>query len=98
LIFPCCKSKLVVKLIASSTFLGLFSVVPHFFVGAAAGCYGAATGGLRGSVLGAGASGVLISILPMLLLPLLGELGLQATTFSDSDFGVIGLLIGWIVH
>jgi ascorbate-specific PTS system EIIC-type component UlaA len=27
-------------------------VVPHFFVGAAAGCYGAATGGLRGSVLG----------------------------------------------
>ncbi len=73
-------------------------VVPHFFVGAAAGCYGAATGGLRGSVLGAGASGVLISILPMLLLPLLGELGLQATTFSDSDFGVIGLLIGWIVH
>ena len=73
-------------------------VVPHFFVGAAAGVYGAATGGLRGSILGAGANGVLISILPMLLLPVLGGLGLAATTFSDADFGVVGLILGWIVQ
>lgn len=72
-------------------------VVPNFFVGGAAGVYGNATGGLRGAVLGSFAQGLCISFLPMLLLPVLGELGLEATTFSDFDFGVVGLVLGWIV-
>eukprot|EP01029_Cantina_marsupialis_P026476 TRINITY_DN71414_c0_g1_i1.p1 TRINITY_DN71414_c0_g1~~TRINITY_DN71414_c0_g1_i1.p1 ORF type:complete len:345 (-),score=20.08 TRINITY_DN71414_c0_g1_i1:286-1254(-) len=72
-------------------------VVPHFFVGGAAGVYGNATGGLRGAVLGAFTQGLCISFLPMLLLPVLGGLGLEATTFADFDFGVVGLILGWIV-
>ncbi|MGF1720358.1 PTS ascorbate transporter subunit IIC [Vibrio kyushuensis] len=72
-------------------------VVPHFFVGGAAGVYGNATGGLRGAVLGSFAQGLCISFLPMLLLPVLGGLGLEATTFADFDFGVVGLILGWIV-
>lgn len=72
-------------------------VVPHFFVGGAAGVYGNATGGLRGAILGSFTQGLCISFLPMMLLPVLGGLGLEATTFSDFDFGVVGLILGWIV-
>ncbi|MFA0188651.1 PTS ascorbate transporter subunit IIC [Vibrio lentus] len=72
-------------------------VVPHFFVGGAAGVYGNATGGLRGAILGSFTQGLCISFLPMLLLPVLGGLGLEATTFADFDFGVVGLILGWIV-
>lgn len=72
-------------------------VVPHFFVGGAAGVYGNATGGLRGAILGSFAQGLCISFLPMMLLPVLGGLGLEATTFADFDFGVVGLILGWIV-
>ncbi|MFB2874647.1 PTS ascorbate transporter subunit IIC [Aeromonas jandaei] len=74
-------------------------VVPHFFVGAAAGAFGNATGGRRGAILGAFANGLLLlTILPVFLLPVLGDLGFANTTFSDSDFGVVGILLGLIVR
>ncbi|MCM3354490.1 PTS ascorbate transporter subunit IIC [Bacillus halotolerans] len=73
-------------------------LVPHFFTGAAAGVYGNATGGVRGAVLGAFANGILISFLPALLLPVLGSLGFEGTTYGDSDFGIIGILLGWIIQ
>ncbi|MFB2830893.1 PTS ascorbate transporter subunit IIC [Aeromonas jandaei] len=74
-------------------------VVPHFFVGAAAGVFGNATGGRRGAILGAFANGLLLlTILPVFLLPVLGDLGFANTTFSDSDFGVVGILLGLIVR
>lgn len=73
-------------------------VVPHFFVGAAAGVFGNATGGRRGAMLGAFASGLLITFLPVFLLPVLGSLGFENTTFSDADFGVVGILLGLIVN
>ncbi|KUI99591.1 PTS ascorbate transporter subunit IIC [Vibrio sp. MEBiC08052] len=73
-------------------------VVPHFFVGAAAGVFGNATGGRRGAILGAFAQGLLITFLPVFLLPVLGDLGFANTTFSDSDFGAIGILLGLIVR
>lgn len=69
-------------------------VVPHFFTGATAGVFGNATGGRRGAMLGAFANGVLITFLPVLLLPVLGALGFANATFSDADFGVIGILLG----
>ncbi|MGL6419518.1 PTS ascorbate transporter subunit IIC [Aeromonas allosaccharophila] len=74
-------------------------VVPHFFVGAAAGVFGNATGGRRGAILGSFANGLLLlTILPVFLLPVLGDLGFANTTFSDSDFGVLGILLGLIVR
>lgn len=73
-------------------------VVPHFFVGAAAGVFGNATGGRRGAILGAFAQGLLITFLPVFLLPVLGDLGFANTTFSDADFGVVGILLGLIVR
>ncbi len=72
-------------------------VVPHFFVGAAAGCSATPPGvavvpcwGLRqrpadhlpAGVPAAGA----------------GDLGFANTTFSDADFGVVGILLGLIVR
>ncbi|WP_196593219.1 PTS ascorbate transporter subunit IIC [Pectinatus sottacetonis] len=69
-------------------------LVPHFFCGATAGIFGNATGGKRGAVLGAFTNGLLITFAPALLLPVLGALGFQNTTFGDFDFGVLGIVIG----
>ncbi|WP_340372044.1 PTS ascorbate transporter subunit IIC [Peribacillus sp. FSL E2-0218] len=68
-------------------------LVPHFFTGAAAGVFGNATGGRRGAMLGSFANGIIISFLPAILLVFLGDVGFEGTTFGDSDFGVVGLLI-----
>lgn len=69
-------------------------VVAHFMTGAAAGVIGNGAGGRRGAILGAFSNGVLISFLPLFLLPVLGDMGLANSTFSDSDYGVVGLLMG----
>lgn len=73
-------------------------LVPHFFTGAGAGVFGNATGGRIGAAAGGFVNGVLISFLPAFLLPVLGELGFANTTFGDSDFGVIGIIIGFIAN
>lgn len=69
-------------------------VVPHFFCGATAGVFGNAMGGRRGAMLGAFANGLLITFLPVLLLPVLGSLGFANTTFSDADFCGVGFILG----
>lgn len=73
-------------------------MVPHFFCGATAGIYGNATGGKKGAAVGAFVNGLLITFLPALLLPVLGQLGFQNTTFGDCDFGVLGILFGKASH
>lgn len=73
-------------------------LVPHFFTGATAGVFGNATGGRRGAFLGALTNGLLISFLPALLVPVLGDLGFENTTFGDTDFSVVGLIIGYFAR
>ncbi|MBT2289145.1 PTS ascorbate transporter subunit IIC [Paenibacillus albidus] len=68
-------------------------LVPHFFTGAAAGVFGNSTGGRRGAVLGSFANGLIISFLPAILLIFLGNVGFSGTTFGDSDFGIVGIII-----
>ncbi len=111
-VFPYAPNAVLVGFLSSFTagLLGMFllyvmgltviipGVVPHFFVGAAAGVFGNATGGRRGAILGSFAQGLLITFLPVFLLPVLGDLGFANTTFSDADFGVVGILLGWIVN
>lgn len=87
----------------SMFFLGIFSLaliipglVPHFFTGAGAGVFGNATGGRIGAAIGGFTNGVIISFIPAFLIPVLGNLGFENTTFGDSDFGIIGILIGFI--
>lgn len=73
-------------------------VVPHFFCGATAGVFGNATGGKRGCFVGAFINGILLTFLPLILLPILGDLGFQNTTFSDADFIAVGGIIGFICN
>lgn len=69
-------------------------LVPHFFCGATAGIFGNATGGRKGAIAGSFVNGLLITFAPALLLPVLGSLGFQNTTFGDFDFGVLGIVLG----
>ncbi|WP_085528979.1 PTS ascorbate transporter subunit IIC [Kocuria massiliensis] len=71
-------------------------IVAHFMTGGASGVIGNAVGGRRGAVLGSFANGVLITLVPLLLLPLLGDIGTANATFGDSDYGIIGLYLGWL--
>jgi ascorbate PTS system EIIC component len=73
-------------------------VVPHFFTGATAGVFGNATGGVRGATIGSFANGLLITFLPVFLMPVLGDLGFASTTFSDADFAASGILLGNIAN
>ncbi|MFW5894632.1 MAG: PTS transporter subunit IIC, partial [Bacillota bacterium] len=73
-------------------------VVPHFFVGATAGVFANATGGRRGAFIGAFVNGLAITFLPLLLFPVLGELGISGTTFGDADFTVVGAILGTLAN
>lgn len=73
-------------------------VIPHFFCGATAGVFGNSTGGIKGAILGSFANGLLITFLPAMLLPALSGLGFTGTTFSDADFGVIGVILANIIN
>ncbi|MFJ8086943.1 PTS ascorbate transporter subunit IIC [Lysinibacillus sp. NPDC095746] len=68
-------------------------LVPHFFTGATAGVFGNATGGRRGAIVGAFANGLMISFIPALLLIFMGDIGYEGTTFGDSDFGIVGIIL-----
>ena len=108
IVFPYAPNAVLVGFLASFAggLIGLFilgqlhwvlilpGVVPHFFCGATAGVFGNAVGGRLGASIGAFLHGILITFLPVWLLPVLGDLGFANTTFSDADFGVVGIILG----
>lgn len=71
--------------------------VVHFFCGATAGVCGNATGGLKGCVAGAFVHGVIATFLAAGLYPILGAMGFANTTFSDTDFTLVGIVFGNLV-
>lgn len=86
----------MVIMIFTGSLVILPGVVPHFFCGATAGVIGNASGGVRGATIGAFCQGVLISFLPVFLMPVLGGLGFEGSTFSDADFGLSGIILGML--
>ena len=86
----------MVIMIFTGSVVILPGVVPHFFCGATAGVIGNASGGVRGATIGAFFQGVLISFLPVFLMPVLGGLGFEGSTFSDADFGLSGIILGML--
>lgn len=81
------------------TFTDLPIIIPPliqlFFVGAGSGVLNNAVGGVRGTFIGGILNGFLIVLMPALLLPMMGQLGLT-TTFGDVDFATVGILLGSI--
>ena len=69
-------------------------IMAHFFCGATAGVYGNSTGGRRGAVIGGFVNGVIMSVLPEIFLPFLGELSAQHVTFPEPDIGLAGIFLG----
>ncbi len=110
-VFPFAPNAVIVGFLASfvaglvSMFLcplfGLSVIVPGtgspLFLRGHGGVYGNITGGRRGAVVGAFAHGLLISFLPAILLPMMGDMGLGSTTFGDADFGIVGIVLGHII-
>ena len=68
--------------------------VLHFFCGATAGVCGNARGGLKGCIAGAFVHGVVATFLIAWMYPVLSSLGFANTTFSDTDFTLVGIVFG----
>ena len=68
--------------------------VLHFFCGATAGVCGNATGGLKGCITGAFVHGVVATFLIAGMYPALSSMGFANTTFSDTDFTIVGIVFG----
>lgn len=83
---------------ASIVPLILPGVVPHFFCGATSGVFANAEGGLKGCIIGSFLHGVLITFLPVFCMPVLGALNFAGTTFSDTDFCGVGIVLGNIAR
>ena len=68
--------------------------VLHFFCGATAGVCGNARGGLKGCIAGSLVHGIVATFLAAGLYPVLGSMGFANTTFSDTDFTLVGIVFG----
>ena len=68
--------------------------LPYFFIGGTAGVFGNAAGGWKGAVAGSAVLGVLISIAPQMLYPIMVENGLAGTALLDTDFAAVS----WPMH
>jgi len=73
-------------------------VIPHFFCGATAGVFANAEGGLKGCIVGSFLHGMLITFLPAICMPVMGALNFANCTFSDADFSLAGIIMGWIAQ
>lgn len=87
-----------ILLLLGQTGLAVAIILPgavvHFFCGATAGVAGNAEGGLKGCVVGAFVHGVIATFLAAGLYPVLGSMGFANTTFSDTDFTLVGIIFG----
>ncbi|NLN41775.1 MAG: PTS transporter subunit IIC [Clostridiales bacterium] len=70
--------------------------IPYFFIGATAGVFGNATGGWKGAIAGGFVTGILIAVGPALLYPIMEQIGLSGTTFPETDFVALGLVIYYL--
>ena len=73
-------------------------MIPHFFTGGTAGVFGNATGGRRGAVAGGFVNGLIITLFAAFLIPVMGAIGFQGTTFGDADFQWFGFIVGNIAR
>lgn len=70
--------------------------IPYFFIGATAGVFGNATGGWKGCILGGFVTGILIAVGPAVIYPIMKIVGLSGTTFPETDFVALGLVVYYV--
>lgn len=71
--------------------------VPYFFIGATAGVFGNASGGWKGAIVGGFITGILIAVGPALIYPIMSSIGLTGTSFLETDFVSVGLILNFIL-
>ncbi|WP_288680926.1 PTS ascorbate transporter subunit IIC [uncultured Brachyspira sp.] len=71
--------------------------VPYFFIGATAGVFGNASGGWKGAIVGGFITGILIAIGPALIYPIMSSIGLTGTSFPETDFVSVGVILNFIL-
>ncbi len=71
--------------------------VPYFFIGATAGEFGNASGGWKGAIVGGFITGILIAVGPALIYPIMSSIGLTGTSFPETDFVSVGLILNFIL-
>lgn len=70
-------------------------VIPHFLAPGPAAVYGNATGGLKGAIIAAIASSIVMSFAIQMLIPLTGDVVIATgLTWGESDMGVWGVVLG----
>ena len=85
---------MVIMALAGTTVV-IPGIVAHFMAGGVTGVFSNGQAGRRGCVVGGFVNGIVITFLPLLLLPVLGNLGSANSTYSDADFGVTGVFLGY---
>ncbi|AKN30507.1 PTS ascorbate transporter subunit IIC [Clostridium carboxidivorans P7] len=74
------------------------AVTAHLFSGGTASIFGYSVSGRRGAVLSSFVHGVIISVLPIFLLPILKpNIGLMRTCYADSDFSILAMIFNSIM-
>lgn len=71
--------------------------VPYFFIGATAGVFGNASGGWKGAIAGGFITGILIAVGPALIYPIMSSIGLTGTSFPETDFVSVGIILNFIL-
>lgn len=70
--------------------------IPYFFIGATAGVFGNSTGGWKGCIVAGFVTGILIAVGPAMIYPVMEMVGLAGTSFPETDFVALGLVIYYI--
>ncbi len=73
------------------------AITAHLFSGGTAGIFGYSVSGRKGAIVSSLIHGIIITIIPIFLLPILKpHMGLMRTCYADSDFGIIAITFNFI--
>lgn len=73
------------------------AITAHLFSGGTAGIFGYSVSGKKGAIISSFVHGIIITIIPIFLLPILKpHMGLMRTCYADSDFGVLAIIFNFI--
>lgn len=69
-----------------------------FFLGGTAGVFGNSTGGWRGAIAGSFVTGLLLSLLPLVMYPVLASVGVAQSAFPAVDYNVTSIILHNILN